>query len=77
MIVYSNEAFHQAKKKPAHLERVYLYSIFQVHFQVPSLKLGDHIRIIDDEDKAQALQKRHGGWQSDMAEVNKYTVVLL
>ncbi|XP_060573525.1 E3 ubiquitin-protein ligase MIB2-like [Ruditapes philippinarum] len=34
--------------------------------QIPSLSVGDIVRIIDDSDKVQALQKRHGGWQTEM-----------
>lgn len=33
---------------------------------IPKLKLGDIVRIIPDSDKVQALQKRHGGWQTEM-----------
>lgn len=36
---------------------------------MPQLKVGDVVKILEDGDKAQALQKRHGGWQNDMSEV--------
>lgn len=37
--------------------------------KVPALKVGEVVRVLDDADKVQALQKRHGGWSSDMVEV--------
>ncbi|KAL4221756.1 hypothetical protein ACF0H5_020011 [Mactra antiquata] len=35
--------------------------------KIPSLKVGDVVRIMDNERKVQAMQKSHGGWQSEMA----------
>ncbi|XP_052760434.1 E3 ubiquitin-protein ligase MIB2-like isoform X2 [Mya arenaria] len=37
--------------------------------KVPSLKVGDIVRIIPEVEKAEALQKKHGGWTSEMTEV--------
>lgn len=34
--------------------------------KIPSLKVGDLVRIVSDVDKVQSLQKRHGGWQAEM-----------
>ena len=36
---------------------------------MPTLKVGEVVRVLDDADKVQALQKRHGGWSSDMVDV--------
>ncbi|WAR14302.1 MIB2-like protein [Mya arenaria] len=38
--------------------------------KVPSLKVGDIVRIIPEVEKAEALQKKHGGWTSEMTEID-------
>lgn len=37
--------------------------------KVPSFKVGDVVRVLEEAERVQALQKRHGGWSSDMEEV--------
>ena len=42
--------------------------------QLPQLKVGDVVRIISDAKQAEILQRKHGGWVSEMEEVRtKYS----
>ena len=36
---------------------------------MPTLKVGEVVRVLEDAEKVKALQKRHGGWSSDMVDV--------
>ena len=48
----------------------------QYQFQVPTLKLGEVVRVLGDAGRVQALQKRHGGWSSDMEEVKITNLIM-
>ncbi|KAH3783586.1 hypothetical protein DPMN_161528 [Dreissena polymorpha] len=37
--------------------------------KVPNLSIGDTVCVIDNAERVQALQKKHGGWNPDMSEV--------
>ena len=41
---------------------------------MPALKVGEVVRVLSDARKVQALQKRHGGWSSDMEEVKRFFI---
>ena len=36
---------------------------------MPELKVGDVVRVNDNKERVKVMQRKHGGWSSDMTEV--------
>ena len=36
---------------------------------MPELNVGDVVRVNDNKEKVKVMQRKHGGWSSDMTEV--------